>query len=62
MALNEFQEFKLDDLYAKLMLSDEDFENWLTTKGLLHGSMQRNLRCLPGAPRVTQNDESMKYT
>lgn len=39
MTINELQDFKLDDLYAHLALSDEEFDHWLISLGLQHGSM-----------------------
>jgi hypothetical protein len=39
MAINELQDFRLDDLYAKLRLMDEEFEDWLVSMGFLNSSM-----------------------
>lgn len=40
MAINELQDFRLNDLYEKLRLGDEEFEDWLVSMNLLNGSMQ----------------------
>lgn len=37
--MNELQDFKLDDLYEKLALDEDEFDDFLVTLGLLHGSM-----------------------
>ena len=37
--MNELQDFNLDDLYDKLHLTDDEFDQWLASIGLLHGSM-----------------------
>jgi hypothetical protein len=50
MAINELQDFRLIDLHEKLridedkdkQLQEEEFENWLVSMGLLHGSMLCN--------------------
>uniref|UniRef100_A0A914CF62 Uncharacterized protein n=1 Tax=Acrobeloides nanus TaxID=290746 RepID=A0A914CF62_9BILA len=39
MAINDLQDYKLDDLYEDMELTDEEFENKLATMGLLHESM-----------------------
>ncbi len=39
MAINELQDFRLEDLYEKLRLSDEQFKHWLVSMRLLHSSM-----------------------
>lgn len=36
---NELQDFTLSDLYQKMFLPDRDFEIWLASQGILHGSM-----------------------
>ena len=37
-AMEELQDFKLADLFAKLRLDDDEFHEWLADIGLLHGS------------------------
>ena len=37
-SIEEFQDLNLQDLYMKLQLSDNDFDDWLIAMGLLHGS------------------------
>ena len=37
-AMEELQDFKLADLFAKLQLDDDEFHEWLADIGLLHGS------------------------
>jgi hypothetical protein len=36
--LEELREMKLQDLYTKLQLTDNEFDECLTTMGLLHGT------------------------
>uniref|UniRef100_A0A914ECB8 Uncharacterized protein n=1 Tax=Acrobeloides nanus TaxID=290746 RepID=A0A914ECB8_9BILA len=35
--MNELQDFRLDDLYEKMQLEDEQFQDWLVSIGLLNG-------------------------
>jgi predicted peroxiredoxin len=35
----ELHQMTLFELFAKIQLPDQDFENWLVSQGLLHGSM-----------------------
>lgn len=46
MAINELQDFKLEELHEKLRLGDEEFEDWLKSMGLIPSSM----RCRCGEP------------
>jgi transposase len=39
MAIDDLQDFKLDDLYSKLALDEDEFDNYLASLGLLNGSM-----------------------
>lgn len=39
MAINELQNFKLADLYGKLALDDEEFEEWMKSMKLIPSSM-----------------------
>jgi hypothetical protein len=36
--MEELQDFKLDDLYDKLRLEEDEFQEWLSEIGLLHAS------------------------
>jgi IS1 family transposase len=35
--MNELQDFRLDDLYEKMQLEDDEFQDWLVSLGLLNG-------------------------
>ena len=35
----ELHQMTLFELFAKIQLPDQDFERWLVSQGLLHGSM-----------------------
>uniref|UniRef100_A0A914E4J2 Uncharacterized protein n=1 Tax=Acrobeloides nanus TaxID=290746 RepID=A0A914E4J2_9BILA len=37
-AINELQGMNLQDVYTKLQLSDDEFDEWLVAMRLLHGS------------------------
>ena len=36
--MEELQDFKLDDLYDKMAMEEDVFQEWLAEKGLLHAS------------------------
>ena len=51
--MEELQDFKLDDLYDKLRLEEDEFQEWLSEIGLLHASRT----CACGNPmRKTETD------
>lgn len=43
MACNELHDFKLQDLYTKDFLPENEFKRWMATQRLLHGSMNCDL-------------------
>ncbi len=45
-AMEELQDFKLADLFAKLRLDDDEFHEWLADIGLLQLSSNVNLKSL----------------
>ena len=56
--MNELQDFNLDDLYDKLHLTDDEFDQWLASIGLLHGSMD----CICGQPmHFKQRPDGKKF-
>ena len=36
---NDLRDFQLRDLYERLAIPEDEFEQWMATQGLLHGSM-----------------------
>ena len=38
MAIIELQDLRMDDIYEKRQLEDQEFEDWLVSIGLLNGS------------------------
>uniref|UniRef100_A0A914DRC1 Uncharacterized protein n=1 Tax=Acrobeloides nanus TaxID=290746 RepID=A0A914DRC1_9BILA len=51
--MEELQDFKLDDLYDKLRLEEDEFQEWLSEIGLLHASRT----CACGNPMRKNRDE-----
>uniref|UniRef100_A0A914E1S3 Uncharacterized protein n=1 Tax=Acrobeloides nanus TaxID=290746 RepID=A0A914E1S3_9BILA len=50
--MEELQDFKLDDLYDKLRLEEDEFQAWLSEIGLLHASST----CACGNPMRKNRD------
>ena len=50
--MKELQDFKLDDMYDKLRLEEDEFQEWLSEIGLLHASRT----CACGNPMRKNRD------